>query len=986
MKHTRWHVFIPETLEGEDNDYIRTVIVHILMSGLVLTGVLTILGMSSSWMYATPAAGIAFLVGAFLLWLMRRGHLTACRIIIPLFTFCLTTYLLAANEGLHDEGILLYPLTLILAGLVLGKHAVMLYTVLTVCAVTAIGYAEVSGRLVTPSSALTTPARVLAVDALLCFTAALLYFTINNLANSLQRSRSLHAETHEELVRRKQSEEALRKFERIVSATEDHIALVDRNYLYQVVNTAYLRSSSKAYNDIVGHSISTFLGTEVFERKIKPRFDRCLNGETIRYQAWFELETTGLQFMSMTYTPYREADGSISGVVVSARDITELKYAETQLLRLKKAVETTRLGITITDVEGKILYVNPAEAATHGYDVSELLGRNVGIFAPPDLRKPLTLDQFADEQQFIRQSLNIRKDGRVFPVHLISDIIRDAAGLPEATVTTCEDISERKQQEETLRQINTELNARIEELSTLNRITQTISSSLDLQEILDEMVQTMTELLHAQGSVIGLFNATATEMTILAHAVNRHVRKVSLEGVVLRADDFQDSFITHLFAQRQSLVIAHAQNHPQTTFLHDILRGRQVQGLLLVPLQARNHIIGLIVITTAEENRAFTPEDVALAETIAGQIAGIIENARLFEQERRQRQVAESLQEVALALNSSLDRELVLEKLLEQLGQVIQYDNADVFLREGSDLILSTGSSLAKNFLGTRLPISRDDPTSRVFRQQQPDIIADVRAEPTWTTWPGGEAIRGWIGAPLLVGQDPIGVLTLDSFEIGTYRPDDTRLLMAFANQAAVAIHNARLFDQMQRAQREALDAQKQAEAANTAKSRFLANMSHELRTPLHGILGNAQLLQHDTDLSAAQHEKIATIRDSGEQLLTLLNALLDISRLGPEQFQEAAASVEQLVSQEPKPSKVPAPTDDPARIHHIHAALVHVPADLRAQLEAAAIEGDAMTIDALIERMRPFSEHVADEFARLAYDFEYLEILTFLKSIKEDV
>lgn len=117
---------------------------------------------------------------------------------------------------------------------------------------------------------------------------------------------------------------------------------------------------------------------------------------------------------------------------------------EKQLYQLKTAIDTMRLGVTISDLEGHILYVNPADARMHGYTVDELLGKDVGIYAPPELRQPMTLEEIRQWQGAVRESINIDRKGQQFPVWLISDILKDPDGTPLAIVTSCEDISERK--------------------------------------------------------------------------------------------------------------------------------------------------------------------------------------------------------------------------------------------------------------------------------------------------------------------------------------------------------------------------------------------------------------------------------------------------------------------------------------------------------------------------------------------------------------
>lgn len=134
-----------------------------------------------------------------------------------------------------------------------------------------------------------------------------------------------------EIKNRIQYEETLRRYERIVSATQDAISLVDRNYIYQVVNRTYCNKYQREIEEIIGHSVVELLGNDTFEQVVRPYLDRCLAGEVVQYEAWFNYVTIGPCYMSVSYSPYLEQDGSISGVVASIRDITALKQTEEAL-------------------------------------------------------------------------------------------------------------------------------------------------------------------------------------------------------------------------------------------------------------------------------------------------------------------------------------------------------------------------------------------------------------------------------------------------------------------------------------------------------------------------------------------------------------------------------------------------------------------------------------------------------------------------------
>jgi diguanylate cyclase (GGDEF)-like protein/PAS domain S-box-containing protein len=119
---------------------------------------------------------------------------------------------------------------------------------------------------------------------------------------------------------------------------------------------------------------------------------------------------------------------------------------------LKKVFDTMQIGVTISDVDGRILYVNPADAEMHGYKVEELLGEDVRIFAPTKRWNPMNPEEIKALHKWKRESANLRKDGSIFAAQLMSDVITDTGGKVIGIITTCEDITARKDMEEKLKE------------------------------------------------------------------------------------------------------------------------------------------------------------------------------------------------------------------------------------------------------------------------------------------------------------------------------------------------------------------------------------------------------------------------------------------------------------------------------------------------------------------------------------------------------
>ncbi|WRH67387.1 MAG: PAS domain S-box protein [Planktothrix sp. GU0601_MAG3] len=149
----------------------------------------------------------------------------------------------------------------------------------------------------------------------------------------------------EDISERKRTEEALRRYERIVAATTDQICLIDRNYSYQLANPAYLNLYHQVLEALMGRPVMDFVGQDQFEKIMKPNLEKCLAGEVIHYHCWSDLPSLRHQFLSITYAPYYELNQNISGVVISIRNLTELKIAEEKLRQSEEAlVEAQRIA------------------------------------------------------------------------------------------------------------------------------------------------------------------------------------------------------------------------------------------------------------------------------------------------------------------------------------------------------------------------------------------------------------------------------------------------------------------------------------------------------------------------------------------------------------------------------------------------------------------------------------------------------------------
>jgi len=132
--------------------------------------------------------------------------------------------------------------------------------------------------------------------------------------------------------------------------------------------------------------------------------------------------------------------------------ITERKRSEERLLVLEQAVESMNIGVTVTDLKGRIIYCNPAEAEMHGYSVEELRGKESRVLAPQKRWQPYSPEELEKMKGWQRERNNLRKDGRSFPVQLNSNLVLNSEGKPIGIITNCEDITIRKEAEHAMQE------------------------------------------------------------------------------------------------------------------------------------------------------------------------------------------------------------------------------------------------------------------------------------------------------------------------------------------------------------------------------------------------------------------------------------------------------------------------------------------------------------------------------------------------------
>lgn len=266
-----------------------------------------------------------------------------------------------------------------------------------------------------------------------------------------------------DITTRRTLEQRLRQYQHIVAALPDAVSLVDSEYRYRVVNDEYLRRTGKRREQIEDQPVAEIMGTTTFAEVVKPQLDRCLGGESIQYQAWFNLSGKDARFLDVSYTPYRDESGAITGILVSSRDITPLKQLQEQaqvaLAKYQLLFDTFPLGVTVTDADGRILETN--QMAAHLLGLPAETHRQLSITDPAwhivhldgtpiPATERVSVRALREQRRIENAEIGvIRPDGQTVWLSVT------AAPLPLAgygVVITYHDISDRLCTEQTLRE------------------------------------------------------------------------------------------------------------------------------------------------------------------------------------------------------------------------------------------------------------------------------------------------------------------------------------------------------------------------------------------------------------------------------------------------------------------------------------------------------------------------------------------------------
>jgi GAF domain-containing protein/DNA-binding response OmpR family regulator/nitrogen-specific signal transduction histidine kinase/HAMP domain-containing protein len=362
---------------------------------------------------------------------------------------------------------------------------------------------------------------------------------------------------------------------------------------------------------------------------------------------------------------------------------------------------------------------------------------------------------------------------------------------------------EQRQQRELLRQ-------RAEQLARLSEISHAFRSDQPLESVLEDIAYAIQETL---GFNVVLISVMRGDLPMLHRVAGAGIPLVELER--LKATPQSPEVVMDLIQDRfrlglQSYYVPHTYkelwedrldaHYTQPEYLPEAdEQCWDVDDLCFSPLyNSALQLIGVISVDNPRDGRLPTRQVMETLELFANQAAAAIENAYLFRSEQERRRLADTLREVAAVVNSTLSVDQVIEAILDQLRHVVPYDSATVQVLSGDHLIITGGRGWdnIQDVLGLAFPVAGDNPNAVVVRTRAPYIVPHTQAAHAAFREPPHNHIRSWLGIPLLFGDNLLGMIALDSVDPDHYTQEHAQLALTFANQVAVALQNAQLFEQ----------------------------------------------------------------------------------------------------------------------------------------------------------------------------------------------
>ena len=433
-----------------------------------------------------------------------------------------------------------------------------------------------------------------------------------------------------------------------------------------------------------------------------------------------------------------------------------------------------------------------------------------------------------------------------------------------SVIATVRDVTRQREMEQ-------EIKANAGRLAAINEIANAVNLSLTIEDIFGVAADEVRHLVPFDRLTIALLHEDHPDVEIVAVS----------QGARRQTAPFTRDAVSWAF--RRPRAWHHGGEEPPPHLVQGLLAEAGMRSVATLPLLSKERVIGSMNLGRFEA-RPFTSLELQILDPVARHVAIALDNARLIEDVRRRGQEFESLLEVGRGIVTRLELGELLPLVVRSVNRIMGTHFCVLLLRHGEMLRLAAQEGLepevVKAFLSLRVGESLSGLVAKEGRALSVDEMRDEpRAKFSDITTRYG--YRSYLCVPLKHGSEVLGTLEVVTKELRRFGLEEQELMGAFAAQAAVAIANARLFEQARRHVAETEEANRRLEELDRLRREYLRNVSHEFRTPLTVIRGYADyLLESAPEGDKAQRDVLRIVLESSDRLIDLVDTLIEVSRI----------------------------------------------------------------------------------------------------------